>query len=323
MSENFKILSFKEEIKLTHCEKIKYFSQLQEYLKNTPHEGLSKGSLSICETINPFVRSILTAFCGYENNVTYFSDVSGLNAIYAHSHQSKMDHVNFITSNPNHTILMNSCVLSELYKMILRINGVCFVDKSSRDSKAMAKKEMIRLLLNDKSITMFPESAWNLSPNKLHLPLYYGVVDIARKSGMPIIPVVQEYTYDERKLDGIERVKSVNIKYCEPIFVGFNDDIDQKLQLLSDVISTARWEMIEQKGVFTREEIDNSIYINFLKGCIRNLENAGIDINVEKQHLLGANDDFYLFNHINAVDFDDDGNLLPTEYMRKLSKIIK
>ena len=65
------------------------------------------------------------------------------------------------------------------------------------------------------------------------------------------------------------------------------------------------------------------MYINFLKGCIRNLENAGIDINVERDNLFGAHDDFYLFHHINAIDFDKDDNLLPTEHVRKLNKILR
>jgi hypothetical protein len=34
-----------------------------------------------------------------------------------------------------------------------------------------------------------------------------------------------------------------------------------------------------------------------------------------------ASDDFYLFHHVNDVDFDEKGNLLQTEYVRKLNRI--
>lgn len=318
---SFKILSFSEEKKLSTNERIYYYQQLREYLINTPHEGLSFGSLTVCPKINPLISKVLNEFCGYDINVEYECDISGLNAIYAHTHQSKMDHVNFIASNPNHTILLNSIILSEIYKMVLRINGVYFVDKNDKLSKARSKLEMIRLLLDDKGITMFPESAWCLSPNKLHLPLYNGIVDIARKTGKPIIPVVQEYTYDETKMDGKERIKKVDIVYGSPIFVGENDDLDTKLAEYSQWISTTRWNLIEKKGIILRDSISNQLYINYLRGNIRNLKNAGIDINVERNGIFGANDDFYLFHHINDIPFTCDGEFLPTEYVRKLEKI--
>ena len=320
---NFTIIPFKEEQKLSNRELLNYYSKLRDYLKNTKHEGLSKGSLTICPTINPLVSKVLNNCCGYEIEARYDSDINGLDGIYAHTHQSKMDHVNIIATNPNHTILLNSIILSELYKMILRINGVYFVDKSSKESKAKSKLEMIRLLLDDRSITMFPESAWCLSPNKLHLPFYIGIVDIAKKTGKPIIPVVQEYIYDESKLDGKERVKKVIVRYGNPIFVSETDNVFEKLEEYSEWISSARWDLISEKGLTNRIEINNELYINYLKSNIRNLENAGIDVNVERKGLFGANDEFYLFHHINDIAFDENGELLPTEYVRKLEKITK
>jgi len=312
------ILSFRDERNLTNTEILNYYKQLKEYLINTPHENITKGSLSICKTINPIIRQILKGTCGYELIIDGNDKINGLTGIYAHTHQSKMDHVNLIASNPNHTIILNSDVLSNFYKMILSINGVVYVNKFNKESKTKAKLEMMRLLLNDKSVTIFPESAWNLSPNKLHLPLYIGIVDIARKTGKPIIPVVQEYYYDNSKLDGIERIKKVHVVYGEPIFVGQLDNPYEKLEEYSNSISTIRWNLIDKNKTYKRSEISNCEYINFLKGCIRNLKNAGIDIKDENKGIYGSNDDFYLFHHINSIDYDNNGNLLPTEYIRKL-----
>lgn len=321
MSNSFRILSSSEEKTLSNCELIKYYQNLREYLLATKPENITKGSLSVCPLINPTIRKLLELFCGHEIIVDGTDKVSGLVGIYAHTHQSKMDHVNLIASNPNHTIILNSSVLSILYKLVLSINGVIYVDKSDKESKNNAKIEMIRLLLQGRSITMFPESAWNCSPNKLHLPLYIGMIDIAKKAGVPIIPVIQEYIYDDTKLDGKERVKKVYVYYGDPIYVKESDNLFEKLEEYSESISTIRWNLIERKGLFKREQISNDTYINFLKGCIRNLKNAGIDIEVEKKGIFGANDDFYLFHHINAVDYDDENNLLPTKHVRKLIKL--
>ena len=62
-------------------------------------------------------------------------------------------------------------------------------------------------------------------------------------------------------------------------------------------------------------------YINYLKGNIRNLKNAGVDINVEEEGIFGSNSDFYLFHNLNAVKYSDSGELLIPEYTRKVYKL--
>ncbi|MDD2378120.1 MAG: 1-acyl-sn-glycerol-3-phosphate acyltransferase [Bacilli bacterium] len=317
-----KILTYDEEKILSNFELIKYYEQLKEYLISTPHENLTIGSLTICEKSNPFVRKTLNRYKKYEIFTEGNENIDGLLGIYAHTHQSKMDNINFIATNPNHTILLNSAVLNKFYKIILRINGVVFVKKSDNNDKKRVKLELMRLLLLGKSITMFPESCWNCSPNKLHLPLYLGVVDMAKKTGVPIIPVTQEYTYDETRQDGIERIKSVYIKYGQPIYVSKTNNLFEKLEEYSEAISTMRWDLIKEKGQFQREDINNFQYINYLQGIIRNLKNAGISIDVERQGIYGANDDFYLSHYINDVKFDSKGEFIEPESIRKLTKII-
>lgn len=315
-----KILSLSDEQKLSYIERINYYESLRDYLLSTPHEDLTPGSLTVCPIINPIVRNLLYSFCGYEIEVIGSEKIDGVVGIYAHTHQSKFDHINLVASNPNHTILLNSSVLSQIYKLVLMINGVVYVDKSSKESRRTSKLELMRLLLNDKSITIFPESAWNLSPNKLHLPLYVGLVDMAKKTNKPIIPVVQQYNYDVSKLDGVERIDSVIVEYGKPIFVSEDDDVFEKLEEYSTAIATMRWNLIEQNGLYKRNEISNFEYINFLKGCIRNLEAAGIDVKVEEEGIFGSSDDLYSFYYLNAVDYDENGNLLPKGHVRKLER---
>lgn len=313
-----KILSSKEEQKLSPNERLYYYQQLKDYLLETKHENLSAGSLSVCPKINPIVRSTLKNFCGYkiyvENN-----DFKGLTGIYAFTHQDKYDHVNFVVSNPNHTILLNSVVLAPQYKAILNLNGTVYVDKSSKDDKQKVKLELMRLLHNNKSITIFPESAWNLSPNKLHLPLYVGVVDIARKTGMPIIPSVQEYEYINKN-DGKEHIDYVCVHFGNPIYVKPTDDLFEKLEEVSTAFATLRWEEIEKKGIYPRKSITNAEYINFIRASMRNLTNAGIDMGIEQQYIYGANDPFYKDYFLNAVSFTEDGELLSSPRLLEKTK---
>ena len=356
MNKNFKILTSREEKELSSSELKEYYEELRKYLLGVKHyDNLTKGSLTLCKMINPLVRNGMIKLTEFMTEKQEFSEdmslkdsiklniknkllevddlpkydivIEGANrykgvvGIYAHSHQSKDDHLHYAISNPNHTVLLNSSILSDKYKLLVEANGVVYVDKGNKLSQNKAKLELIKLLLSGKSISMFPESAWNLSPNKLHLPLYIGMVDIARKTGVPIIPVLEEYTYDEEILDGKERIKSIYIKYGDAIYVNENDNLLDKLNEYSEQISTMRWEFMMKNGVYKRHEISNKLYTNHIKGCIRNLELAEIDVNVEKEHIYGASDEFYEFHHLNAVDFDENDNLLPTEHVRKLIKI--
>lgn len=314
-SDVFRVLTTKEEGQLTLNQRISYYKQLREYLLETKHENLSKGSLTICPKLNPILRKTLNDFCGYDIYVDN-NDFEGLVGLYAFTHQDKFDHVNFLVSNPNHTILLNSAVLAPIYKFVLNLNGTVYVDKSSKEDKQRVKLELMRLLHNGKSITIFPESTWNLSPNKLHLPMYIGMVDMARKTGLPIIPAVQEYEYINKN-DGKEHIDYVYVNFGNPIFVEPSDDLFEKLKEVSTAFATLRWNEIEKKGIHTRQDITNADYINFIRASRRNLENAGIDINVEQQYIFGSNDPFYQNHFLNAVDYTEKGELLEAPMVLK------
>ena len=49
----------------------------------------------------------------------------------------------------------------------------------------------------------------------------------------------------------------------------------------------------------------------------------GESYTTERKTIYGYNDDFYLFHHINDVSFNEDNELLPTEYVLKLDKLYK
>ena len=44
------------------------------------------------------------------------------------------------------------------------------------------------------------------------------------------------------------------------------DDLNDKLMEYEEVISTIRWKLFEEKGIYQRNKITNWDYINFLKG---------------------------------------------------------
>jgi len=139
--------------------------------------------------------------------------------------------------------------------------------------------------------------------------------------GVPIIPVVQEYNYNQEKLDGHSHIESVHIRFGRQVCVSPRDDLITKLEEFDEVFSTIRWQLIEEKGWFKRSEISNKLYTDYIKARIRDWRIPNNSIYEERKQVYLANDDFYLFHHVNDVDFDLNDNLLPTEHVRKLSLI--
>ena len=178
---------------------------------------------------------------------------------------------------------------------------------------------MIKLLLDGHSVAFFPESAWNLSPNKLHLPMNFGFIDIAKKTGVPIVPVVDEYTYDSSAKK--EKIKRIHIRFGKPIHVMRMDSLKDKLEEYQEAISTIRWALFEEKGIFRRDKLSNTEYINFVEENLKNLKMGGIDVNIEQKYSWNSESEFYVFHNYNLVPYGKNGALLGTAEEEKLKRI--
>jgi len=316
-----KILSTKEEDKLNNQELIEYYRKLREYLKNIPYDNFRDIGIDTREKVNILTKKILKVILKYDVQIDGYENIPASPVIYASSHQDFYDVINSIYAYPEHTLTLNASNISTALKMLLGINGAIFVDRDSKESRLSAKIEMQKALAKGKSINMYPEATWNCTPSKLHLPFFIGMIDMAKRMGVPVIPVVQEYTYDDNILDGKTHIKSVHIRFGNPIYVLPEDNLIEKLEEFDEEFSTIRWQLIEEKGMFFRKDISNKLYTNHIKTRINDWKIPRNDIYEERKQIYMSSDDFYLFHHVNDVDFDENDNLLPTEYVRKLSII--
>jgi len=205
-------------------------------------------------------------------------------------------------------------------KILLDFNGVVYVDRSDNQSKFNSKIELMKYLAKEKSVVIFPEATYNCSPNKLYLNLYSGVIDIARKMQVPIIPIVQEYDYDT-SITSYKCVKSCELRFGSPIYVKYDDDISIKKEELSEQFATMRWDLIEQKGLYSRDSIREQEYINYILSRRDSYRIAKVNEKEEEKALKGYGKEIYLFSYINAVDFDDDGHLLVPKEVRRLDSL--
>lgn len=171
----------------------------------------------------------------------------------------KIDGVENIPSSP--VIYASNYQKSNVLEIFLEINGVIFYNINSKESRMSAKIEMPKALKKGKSINVYHEIVYNDSTNKLYFPFSIEMIDMAKRMGVPIIPVVQEYTYDDNVLDGKTHIKSVHIRFGKAICVLPENNLISKLEEFDAEFSTIKWQLIEEKGVFLR----NKLYTNYIR----------------------------------------------------------
>ena len=263
----FRVLSFSEEQQLNLEERKEYYKKLREYVLSRKLTNTTPGATSIAPKLKGITSKIAVAVTKAftskdidwvcEGNEEFPEGA----VVFAHTHQGILDNFVWIPEVDRHCLLLHGQQVNKLLLLCQINTGLVLVKKEDKPNNNNAKLDMIRILLEGHSITYFPEGTWNLSPNKLHLPLSFGVIDIAKKAQVPIVPVVHECTYDTASEK--EKIVKIYSKFGKPIYVSDEDDLSEKLREYEESISTIRWELIEAKGLYKRSEITNWDYVNF------------------------------------------------------------
>ena len=309
--EQFKILSLKEEAQLSNTELRDYYHSLLEYAINRKLTNTTPGATTVApklkEDTNKIANKLTDILAG--GNVIKISDgqenIPDVPVIYAHSHQGLLDNFSWIPFTPEHTIILHSKKVKKILVLVQLNTGLVLVSKDKEDKKDRqnAKLDLMNIGAHGTSLAIFPEAVWNLSPNKLHLPINYGFLDIARKTGMPVIPTMDEFSYDTSS-DKV-KITKIHIRFGKPIYVNIGDNLSEKLLEYEEQISTMRWDLIAEKGLFRRSEIVEMDYILYLKKNIKDLKLGGINIDVERSTIWDTDNEFYQFHHINDVEYDE------------------
>lgn len=144
--------------------------------------------------LRPFVLALIEKLHKKKYNLHYKNRVAipSTPAIFAFTHISGDDTMvaTEVVRKPAH-ILIASDPLTALLKLPLTLLGMVQVNRTDKTkaSQRKAMEEMAALLEQGSHIIIFPEAVWNVKPNRLVLPLHWGIVELAQKTGCPIIPV--------------------------------------------------------------------------------------------------------------------------------------
>lgn len=201
----------------------------------------------------------------------YISDVPQINGncIYAVNHSCKWDFQYMVEIAPKpFYILAGKQRLDFIDRIGFIWNGTVWVDRQNKSSKTKSKEKLNALLRNKKNICIFPEATWNLTPSKPMLPLYWGVIDLAKNNQVPIIPICLEYRDD-----------ICYIKPSEPIYVQKNADKQEEIVKLTDTFATMRWELWESFPPENRIDIEDDYWDKYVRD--RLLEYKKLDYEYE------------------------------------------
>jgi len=102
---------------------------------------------------------------------------------------------------------------------------------------------MMKILEEGKSLLICPEGTWNMTPSKPMLPLNWGVIELAKKTDVPIIPLIMEY-----------HSECCYVKFGETIYISEEMDKKAGIEQLEDSMATLKWEIWERFPVEKRSE---------------------------------------------------------------------
>ncbi len=197
---------------------------------------MSKLPIYLHKVIYPILKPIFRLL--RKHKFIYVNEIPKIsgNAIFAVNHSNRYDipYTCEILSRQCY-VLLGKQPLEPIDRLAFILNGTVWVDRKSREDKKNSVAKMIKLLCNGANLVIFPEGTWNLTPSKPMLPLYWGVIDIARASGRPIVPIILEYT-DEK----------CYVAFGESMQISPTDDKGEKISELKDRFATLKWSIWEQ-----------------------------------------------------------------------------
>lgn len=131
-------------------------------------------------------------------------------------------------------------------RLFFWLNGAIWVDRKNKQDMNRAKEDILMVLRKNQSVIWFPEGTWNQSDNLLMLPMKWGIIDVAQKAGVKIVPISLEYEKEESRCNALVGNAINSDEYS----------LADGINYLRDSMASLRWSAWEAKGRFSRAEID-------------------------------------------------------------------
>lgn len=221
-----------------------HFSYL---LNNDPEKVMSERGVKLRRIINPLIRGIMPLKTKTRLKILHRAPLPDEPVIFACTHGFREDvEDSLITAGRHAYILVGSLEQffnSRVDNLAGWLNGVILVDREDKESRAASKEKMKAALKQGTSVLMYPEGTWNVSPNKLIAGIFPGVYDVAKETGVKVVPIATHrsgaYVYSIRG-------KAFDIAKYER---------SEGLRILRDRMASKKWRLYEHVGISKRSEL--------------------------------------------------------------------
>ena len=318
--DTFKKLSLLERRKMAIEQLVEYYAEYRIYCYN---KGDKLKGIELRKKIHPLINLILKIdqLLSKEQNVV-ISDKSNANPnapkIFACTHIGGNDiqRTFQIIKEPAYLMLGDPGIL---YKMPiyqgLKMNGVIPLETKNRTDRKIAYNRAIELLQNGGNLLIYPEGAWNVSPNEVVMKTFTGTVRMAKEAGVEIIPIgVEQYGktfyFNVGENYGIDRNTSMS-----------DDELNKQLR---DKLATLKWEIMETQPMLKREELPDD-YLEEFQAEIVGRCNYGYGFSLEDALSESFHDKTIttpeeVFAHLETMEFNMDNAFLLGGHPKVLKK---
>lgn len=140
----------------------------------------------------------------------------------------------------------------------LAINGVIYFNEKVKEDRISVTQKMIQHLRDGGNLMYFPEGTWNLSPNLLVLPCYWGIVEIAQKSNAIIVPIAAEQYGKHFKIN-------IGSQFDMTLFGKSPSEKSNAISKLRDVLATLKYEIWETEPQLQRKELQGDEWNRYIE----------------------------------------------------------
>ena len=124
---------------------------------------------------------------------------------------------------------------------VLNLNGVIYCDTESTVDRKVGKNTAIELLESGKNLLIYPEGVWNVTANLLSLPLFPGIINMAKETGCDIVPIaIERY--------GKEYIVNIGDEFSTTKYSEQGLTLDEIKGMLRNEIATLKWEIMESRA---------------------------------------------------------------------------
>ena len=251
--EEFTKLNLFEKRKLAIEKLVKYESELRKY-------NFSKGSELKCIKLRKKIYFIIKMILKIDQILSkekivilkdLHNNTNNKPRIYACTHIGGNDiqRAFQVMKEQGYLMLGDPGILyrKSIYKA-LQMNGVIPLETKDKEDRKIAYKRSVELLSNGGTLLIYPEGAWNISPNLLVMKLFNGVVRMAKETGAEIIPIAMEQ---------YGKTFYFNIGKNYTISKDTSKSEKELTNELRDTLATLKWDILESQS-----KLDNSIIYN-------------------------------------------------------------